>query len=461
MVRLKRSNQTAHLDLDAEQKLQEEEARSISHLRRELHNLVYERSCIQEEIEGCQAHRAKHEDLDILPASAIAPALLEEAKGDEEKVLKLRLQAECAERQKMCERIKELRARKEQLLKSGKEKASFFDGIQSHVVQLRDIVEPIRKQLSAEQMELHENTELAQKLPSALYVIYYQAVVYAAAHPAQMRVEINGDREQADHYLQQQSRGGDEDGELVDTFDRHPLSVSCTVLPPQERLSPITAKFHYLTRLQVVTGKQRPWRLGDGFITVWNLVTEKDTEKSPFRPFLGSLYPNDSGNSSPNPATASLLPSGYISSLFDMRWTLKRWSDSPSARRGRKESLTSLLSNWQDCAFLRKSFPTQRFLLKYPVRAWGLPRLWSYSSLPFDSGRKRLRLCTNKSKPCEEAQFHKLAITRKHAGSHSNPAPKSPAETMWRRWSGCTRATFIWIPWHLKTKSIPVTFCLR
>jgi len=295
-IRLKSHNRTVHFDAEEFTKKTEKETHDLYKLQRQLHNLVYERNTIQEEIQLAQHYSPAYESMDLIGEDAVDPEQLSQAEGDRYKILKLRLQAECNERRKLTEKIRKLKERRAQLQSGNKESDTFFQGLISHVAQLRDCVVPIQEKLTQGQLRVPEDTEMAQKLPPALYLIYYQAIVYAAAHPEHLSVAIRGNKEEADAWLVQQSH----QEERMDTdkeshvFAKHPLSVLCTIQPGKESLAPVEITFCYLTTLRIVT------------------VLEKDPKRMYIKPFLVCLYPHDAGLTSPNPATASLIPSGYV-----------------------------------------------------------------------------------------------------------------------------------------------------
>ena len=127
---------------------------------------------------------------------------------------------------------------------------SFFQGIESYVDQLKQIVEPLQDKLSGKMNVLDANSDLAQKLPPSLYVIYYQGVVYASEHSNILTVSILGNIDEANDWLQKRSRGEDD----LSLFVSHPLSIQFVIKPTDPSLSQVTICFRYLHVLEIITG---------------------------------------------------------------------------------------------------------------------------------------------------------------------------------------------------------------
>lgn len=111
--------------------------------------------------------------------------------------------------------------------------------------------------LSQKQSILDANTDLAQKLPPSLYVIYYQAIVYSSSHSDRLEVSIIGDKEEAERFLITQSKQNsllESEKVATDVLLKHPLAILFTIKPKNSALPPVQIRFHYLTELKIVTG---------------------------------------------------------------------------------------------------------------------------------------------------------------------------------------------------------------
>ena len=200
--------------------------------------------------------------------------------------------------------------------------------------QLSGILErtvPVQKYLALPLTYRRDQLELARLLPAPLYVMYCQCQAYSEACDHSLSVKVTGDKEEAVRFREsvgETVEDGEEDGQenkeesqeqeektrrskKKTAGDReslaqvHPLSVVLTVLAREERSVEVTCS--WCLALSVVTVTLTVTQDGP-VLTGQMLMTDS---------LLAHLTPGDSGQQSPNPATAWTLSLQGIKDTVD------------------------------------------------------------------------------------------------------------------------------------------------
>eukprot|EP00656_Telonema_subtile_P022967 TRINITY_DN2425_c0_g1_i5.p1 TRINITY_DN2425_c0_g1~~TRINITY_DN2425_c0_g1_i5.p1 ORF type:complete len:554 (-),score=185.66 TRINITY_DN2425_c0_g1_i5:45-1706(-) len=279
-----------------------------------LYNLNYEKNHFAKQIRSCHDFRGSYSTIELASVDDFkqnAPAELSGVDaGDAHKLMLNRLAYELQERKRLCAQREALQKKKQALIASNEKKSLFLSGLHQNLKALEEATVPIQENLGIRHSEFATEFRNAHHLPRALYVLYLQAVSYRDSFEQSIDVKMEGDVEKAVEWAKKLEEADnaegdeDEDRELkrrksskedaeeqkADVAQaKHPLCVVVHI-PASNKEEEATLTFKYLTNLNIVTVESK-WA----------------PQKQSAHGLLVNLFPDDTGEESPNPANACLL----------------------------------------------------------------------------------------------------------------------------------------------------------
>ncbi|XP_002964386.2 THO complex subunit 5A [Selaginella moellendorffii] len=295
----------------------------------QLHNLLYEKNHYLKAIKTCKDFKSKYPDIELVPEEEFfrdAPEELQSdpaIKNDPHKLMLQRLNFEMHQRKQLCKQRELLEARKKMLQENIANRKKFLSSLPSQLKALKKASLPVQQHLGILHTKRLKQHQLADLLPSPLYILYVQLMSYKEAFGEPIDVEIIGSAKEAQAFLKQSTNresgpgSFDEqhkaDDEVLDDDDEsqrrrkrtkrthdveaaadagvlhaHPLSVILQIYDDDDRggekaAKLLTLKFEYLPRLNVVCA---------------GVEGHQDSDVH----LLANLFPDDAGVTLPNQA---------------------------------------------------------------------------------------------------------------------------------------------------------------
>jgi THO complex subunit 5 len=170
----------------------------------QLHNLLYEKNHYQRQIAKCEDFRSKHVDIELVPEQVFLEAAppdlrrMGEEVGAHQRMLD-RLEFELHERQRLAEEKLGLATRKSELGTITEDKAEFVRSLPGQLRNMQKASLPLQKSLNIEATSMRLQHEVAQSLPSPLYVVYAHLGAFRQTGAvAGVTVEIQGEAADAE-----------------------------------------------------------------------------------------------------------------------------------------------------------------------------------------------------------------------------------------------------------------------
>eukprot|EP00252_Welwitschia_mirabilis_P025574 TRINITY_DN8050_c0_g1_i1.p1 TRINITY_DN8050_c0_g1~~TRINITY_DN8050_c0_g1_i1.p1 ORF type:complete len:833 (-),score=179.81 TRINITY_DN8050_c0_g1_i1:329-2782(-) len=294
----------------------------LDHTTLQLHNLMYEKNHYLKAIKACKDFKSKYPDIELVSEEDFFKYAPDELKGDPSinedphKRMLHRLNFELYQRKELCKQRDELELQKKQLLETIANRKKFIASLPSHLKALKKASLPVQQHFGVLHTKRIKQHQLAELLPSPLYILYSQLWAHKGAFDEHIDIEVVGNLKDAQAFARQQANksagvanGIDEvklDDETVDEeedtrrrkrskkiqtrdqsdasgiYQVHPLSVILHVFDDEvtnttKPTKLVTLRFEYLLKMHIVT-------VGiDG--------SHKVVEEN----FLINLFPDDTG----------------------------------------------------------------------------------------------------------------------------------------------------------------------
>ncbi|CAN8270712.1 unnamed protein product [Cochlearia groenlandica] len=308
----------------------------------QLHNLMYEKSHYVKAIKACRDFKSKYPDIDLVDeqeffrdapeAESIKDQHSSLLSGDVSShvLMPKRLSFELRQRKELCKQRARLESQKKSLLETIAERKKFLSSLPLHLKSLKKASIPIQRQLCMQHTKMVKQRNLAELLPSPLYVVYSQLLAQKEAFDERIDLEVVGSLKDAQAYARQQSKkdsgmsnnntesskldedvpDDDDDGQRrrkrpkkpvtkegsdkAGLYQSHALKIILTVYddtPDTKSLKLVTLKFEYLLKLNVVC------------------VDVEGSQDGPETNMFCNLFPDDAGLEPPHQSTKLIL--GY------------------------------------------------------------------------------------------------------------------------------------------------------
>lgn len=326
---------------------------SVDDVTLQLQNLSYEISHLRKEAQRCLEFHSADQEMDLIslqqfyqeaPESISRP---KETRGNEHQQRLARLQWELEQRRGQTELFEQLTRDKESVGMMINEQEQKFASLNPRINSILEATKPLQEALQLPADANKEHHRISRLLPSPLYTLWVQARAYGEACDTKFEVEILGDAEAAKKLIQASDNTKMELSDSEDDLDQkeetsgqrgnrskkeqkmetnkpeiavdkltevHPLSIKATITTKEG--SSVTLTFYYLQCLGIITVKCSV------------RVPKNPRTKVNGEDLLSSLFPGDTGASSPNPATLYQLKQASISQpeLFNATGRPYHWA---------------------------------------------------------------------------------------------------------------------------------------
>ncbi|CAL4120856.1 unnamed protein product, partial [Meganyctiphanes norvegica] len=293
-------------------------------------NLLYEVAHLKKEVRRCLESHSADQEIDLVavkqfyqeaPESISRPA---ETKKDEHQQRLARLQWELEQRRGQTELFEKLTQEKESVGNMINEQETKLASLAPRINTILEATQPLQEALELPLDAKREQRRVSRLLPSPLYTLWVQASAYGEACDPNLKVEMWSSSAAADKLMAladkleedyPHSATGHDQSESADVelktqaqnirkVKQKVLKVTIqtlnNVLPLSIQITSkkncsVTLSFHYLQCLRIVTVKCSV-NVQEKPKTMLSDVVSGDH-------LLNSLFPGDTGTSSPNPAT--------------------------------------------------------------------------------------------------------------------------------------------------------------
>ncbi|KAG7308553.1 hypothetical protein JYU34_005770 [Plutella xylostella] len=350
LVALKKLNRLEKVRTRAGRDALHKEKQQVDSTHLLLQNLLYEADHLNKEVTKCLQFKSKDEEIELVPVEDFykeAPAEVsrpEVTNKDEHQLQLARLEWELRQRKEQAGACNELVASKERVAAAIAAARSRLDALAPHLRDVLKSTKPLQEALAMKLDEKRDEARAAALLPSPLLLLYANAHAYADALGVEtISVGISGDEDEArrldqlnnvDNELEvsndsdsDQDNNDDEQNEKKkrhhrtakvskeekaeakkkEVLKKHPLHVQVTIKVKEG--TALNLIFSYLLRLKIVGVKftvSLPKPVSG--------VSAADVLNG--HCILSELYPGDTGNDSPHPATEYVLKSAGIKEKF-------------------------------------------------------------------------------------------------------------------------------------------------
>ncbi|XP_071743634.1 THO complex subunit 5 homolog [Lepeophtheirus salmonis] len=315
----------------------------------QLQNLKYEVMHLQKEITKCRQFRSKDQDISLVSIEEFykdAPTSIsnpEKTKNDEHAQRKARLEWEMEQRKNLAEKEKDLKLVRDNVEKLIREKQDKLLNLKPQLQAILEATKPVQEYLKMPYEEERVLLSTSKFLPAPLFVLFSQISAYRRASDKRLKIDIDGDCEEAKEYMFKQSsensdsdyddeiNNADEDDKPEESnrkkgssgkngssnshqdkkenfFECHPLCVSLVINHGNDGVGIV---FKYLLNLRIVLAK----------VTL-NLSKESkvdvgEREVLHTSSLLAHLTCYDPGDSSPDPSSIYLLKKAGMEEIPD------------------------------------------------------------------------------------------------------------------------------------------------
>ncbi|KAG6452815.1 hypothetical protein O3G_MSEX007801 [Manduca sexta] len=349
LVALKKLNRLEKVRTRAGRDALHKEKQRVDSTHLLLQNLLYEADHLNKEVTKCLQFKSKDEEIELVPVEDFyinAPADVSRAditKKDEHQLQLARLEWELRQRRELAAACNELVASKDRVAAAIAAARSRLDALAPHLKDVLKATKPLQECLALRLDEKRDETRTASLLPPPLFLLYSNAYAYSDVLGSNVvTVSISGDEDDArrleqlhnidndlvasndsdsdadnndeeqnkkkrHHRTSKLSKQEKAEAKKKEVLRKHPLNVLLSVKVPDG--TALTLIFSYLLHLKIIVVKftvaQPKPVTGVSAADVLNGHC-----------ILNELYPGDTGNDSPHPATAFVLNSVGISETF-------------------------------------------------------------------------------------------------------------------------------------------------
>jgi THO complex subunit 5 len=301
-IELKEVNRQLHTEIESEKEKHTHYKEKLNALNLRLQNLQYEKNHFIREIEICRNYKPKNVVEDLISEEEFlktAPKeFLPQNLNDEHEVMLKLLNFELEQRKRLVAQLKELTARKKSLEELNATRSKFLRELQGRLKSINVASMPVQEYLKLNITSLMKQAEVARLLPSPLYILFTKIFAYKEAFNEDFDVKVEGSVDEAkqEAIRKLSEKDSEESNKLKqkpnyvtlspeELYKSHPLYVVLIFfrrLPQGTTQQFGVVRFEYLIHLNVVTvNSYMP-----------NNAQDKDV--------LVNLYPNDTGDESPN-----------------------------------------------------------------------------------------------------------------------------------------------------------------
>ncbi|XP_026761715.2 THO complex subunit 5 homolog [Galleria mellonella] len=350
LVALKKLNRLEKVRTRAGRDALHKEKQRVDSTHLLLQNLLYEADHLNKEVTKCLQFKSKDEEIELVPIedfyknAPIEISRQEVTKTDEHQLQLARLEWELRQRRELAGACNELVASKERVAAAIAATRSRLEALAPHLKDVLKSTKPLQECLALRLDEKRDEARAASLLPPPLFLLYANGSAYSDALGAKtVTVGISGDEDDARRLEQLSnvdtelviSNDSDSDQENNDedrrekkkrhhrsskiskeekaeakkkeVLRKHPLSVQVSVKVADG--TALNLIFSYLLHLKIVVVKFT--------VSLPKPVTGVSAaDVLNGHCILNELYPADTGNDSPHPATAYLLNNAGISEDF-------------------------------------------------------------------------------------------------------------------------------------------------
>ncbi|CAG9786801.1 unnamed protein product [Diatraea saccharalis] len=350
LVTLKKLNRLEKVRTRAGREALHKEKQQVDSTHLLLQNLLYEADHLNKEVTKCLQFKSKDEEIELVPLEDFYKDAPEEisrpevTKTDEHQLQLARLEWELQQRRDLAGACSELVASKERVAAAIAAARSRLDALAPHLRDVLKATKPLQECLAMRLDEKRDESRAASLLPPPLFLLFANSSAYSDALGEEIvTLSISGDEDEARRLEQQSSvenelivsndsdsdqDNNDEDqrekkkrhhrtskiskeekaeAKKKEVFRKHPLNVQVSVKVQDG--TALNLIFSYLLHLKIITVK-----FTVSLPKPVTGVSAADVLNGSC--ILNELYPADSGNDSPHPATAYLLKVAGITEDF-------------------------------------------------------------------------------------------------------------------------------------------------
>ncbi|GBP85219.1 THO complex subunit 5 homolog [Eumeta japonica] len=340
LVALKKLNRLEKVRTRAGRDALHKEKQCVDSTHLLLQNLLYEADHLNKEVTKCLQFKSKDEEIELVSLEEFykqAPSEISRSditKKDEHQLQLARLEWELRQRRELAGTCNELLASKERVAAAIAAARSRLDALSPHLRDLLQATKPLQECLALRLDEKRDEARAAALLPLPLFLLHANSKAYAEAFGAKkVSVLISGDEDEAKrlyelnnlddqleisndsdsdqdnndeevaekkkrHHRSKVSKEDKAEAKKKEILKKHPLSVQLSVKIPDDVA--LNLIFYYLMHLKIIVVKFTVTLLR-------SVVGVSAADVLNGHNILYALYPGDSGNDSPHPATSFLL----------------------------------------------------------------------------------------------------------------------------------------------------------
>lgn len=349
LVALKKLNRLEKVRTRAGRDALHKEKQRVDSTHLLLQNLLYEADHLNKEVTKCLQFKSKDEEIDLVPLEEFyknaPPDIIrsEATKADEHQLQLARLEWELRQRRELSEACNELISSKERVAAAIAAARSRLDALAPHLKDVLKSTKPLQECLALRLDEKRDEARAASLLPASLFLLFKNANAYSDILGSKViSVGVCGDEDEARRHDQNNvendiisSNESDSDQENNDedqqtkkkrhhrtknvskedkaeakikrVFKKHPLNVQVSV--KAEDGTALNLILSYLINLKIIVVKFT--------VSLPKPVTGVSAaDVLNGHSILNELYPGDTGDDSPHPATSYLLKNAGISESF-------------------------------------------------------------------------------------------------------------------------------------------------
>lgn len=339
---LKKLNRLAHMRCKKSRERTQESKQKVDSLHLQLQNLLYEVMHLKKEITKCLEFKSKDEEIELVSEAEFfrdAPNEISKpdvTKGDSHKLMLARLDWELEQRKKLAVQKEQFLKKKETLLKEIHTKKEFLDSLQPRLENILKATQPVQEYMNMPLDAQQAQHETARYLPQSLYILYVQASAYNEACDPHLEVKILGDLDVAKAAMEAKPAvrdiDSDSDQENTEGHKRSKHRRKKEEARLEEKRKLLLKKHPLQILIQVKCKDKATLDLLFSFLPTFNTVVvspslnlnevvsepvlANSTLLSPDS-LLINLFPDDDGNTAPNPSSLYQLSKVGMTTFTD------------------------------------------------------------------------------------------------------------------------------------------------
>lgn len=339
---LKKLNRLAHMRCKKARERTQESKQKVDSLHLQLQNLLYEVMHLKKEITKCLEFKSKDEEIELVSEAEFfrdAPNEISKpdvTKGDSHKLMLARLDWELEQRKKLAVQKEQFLKKKETLLKEIHTKKEFLDSLQPRLENILKATQPVQEYMNMPLDAQQAQHETARYLPQSLYILYVQASAYNEACDPHLEVKILGDLDVAKAAMEAKPAvrdiDSDSDQENTEGHKRSKHRRKKEEARLEEKRKLLLKKHPLQILIQVKCKDKATLDLLFSFLPTFNTVVvspslnlnevvsepvlANSTLLSPDS-LLINLFPDDDGNTAPNPSSLYQLSKVGMTTFTD------------------------------------------------------------------------------------------------------------------------------------------------